>query len=245
MKLKTPFLSILFLLTLLVSCEKKKVEYYENNQDQFTFLILDEQKVKTFFERNKDLSFQNPSIKKTIQDSLVINNYSAVLEKNAEKNILKFSKNLSKPTKEDFELSQKVINSALHENNEEYFSACIDYLFFYQCLPKELKHKWTQSSLGHFEFNSTFFSILRDNSKELDKLIYGDIGNWDKNLEKIFQEPLIFNEITPEIAIKIKQTILTNDEFNDERFKQDKLNFLQLLENTSRKKWRLILIDWN
>lgn len=226
----------------MISCNQKREKFYYTTQNQFTFIVLNKNSVKEFFEKNKVLNSKNSELKKMILDSLFNQKekYQTISNET-----INFSKNTKKPNKDEYELSQEIIKATYFENEEKYFSGCLDYLFYYKCLPKEFQYKWTQTSLGHFEFNSTFFSILRDNSTELDKLIYGDIGNYDENLKKVFEEPLIFNEITPELAKNIKQTILSNEKFNDKRFEQDKLNFLLFLNKTIENKWRMILIDWN
>ena len=233
---------ILIQILFLISCNQKREKFYYTTQNQFTFIVLNKNSVKEFFEKNKVLNSKNSELKKMILDSLFNQKekYQTISNET-----INFSKNTKKPNKDEYELSQEIIKATYFENEEKYFSGCLDYLFYYKCLPKEFQYKWTQTSLGHFEFNSTFFSILRDNSTELDKLIYGDIGNYDENLKKVFEEPLIFNEITPELAKNIKQTILSNEKFNDKRFEQDKLNFLLFLNKTIENKWRMILIDWN
>ncbi|GGD32777.1 hypothetical protein GCM10011343_23550 [Flavobacterium orientale] len=222
------------------SCAQNEA-YYDTKQDQFTFIVLNKNSVDDFFKNNKELNFNNPELKKMIIDSL----YNGTNNERINIKNYDFLKNTKEPNQYEYQLSQNVIKATYFENQEEYFTGSLDYFFYFKCLPKEFKYKWTQTSLGNFQFNSTFFSILRDNSPELDKIIYGDIGNYDENLKKIFQDPLIFNEITPENAKKMKQTILSNVKFNDKRFKQDKLNFLYFLNQTIEEKWRLILIDWN
>ncbi|REC39777.1 hypothetical protein [Chryseobacterium sp. 5_R23647] len=223
---------------------QKSVDYYDTKEDQFTFVVLNKNSVENFFKTNKDLNFKNTFLKKMILDSLYHQNNNENLH-NQNIEDYNFSKNTTEPNQEEFKLSQDVIKAVFYENQEEYFVGALDYFFYFTCLPSEFKYKWTQTSLGHFKFNSTFFSILRDNSSDLDKIIYGDIGNYDENLKIIFQDPLIYNEITPEIAERIKSTILGNEKFLDKRFEQDKLKFLLFLNKTIEQKWRMILIDWN
>ncbi len=216
-----------------------KIEFYNNNQDQFTFLVFDRLKVDTFMSRYKPLQFSNKLIKKDLITLAKVN-----FENDTTIKLPSFLKNSENPDTSDFKLAINVINATYNQNGEEYFDGSLNYLFFNNCLPEAFKNKWSQTISGDFKFNSTFFAILRDKSEIIDKMIYGDIGHWDKELKQIFTEH-IFNEITPDRAKKIKKIILTDKSFADIRFKVDKDNFLYFLDKTINNEWRLILTDWN
>jgi len=219
--------------------ETEEIEFYDNNQDQFTFLVFDKSKVDTFMLRYEPLDYSSTTIKQDILlltklnfDSTISNDHSS------------FVKNSKAPDFSDFNLANNVIKATYDKNGEEYFHGSLVYLFFHECLPEGFKNKWTQTISGDFGFNATFFALLRDKSEIIDKMIYGEIGHWDKKLIPIFGEH-IFNEITPDNAKQIKELIEKDKSFNDERFKVDKNNFVYLLDKTINNEWRLILTDWN
>lgn len=221
------------------SMKTEEIEFYDINQDQFTFLVFEKSKVDTFMLRYEPLEYSNMKIKQGILsltklnfDSTISNDYSS------------YVKNSKAPDSSDFNLANKVIKATYDKNGIEYFHGSLDYLFFNECLPEGFKNKWTQTISGDFRFNATFFALLRDKSEIIDKMIYGEIGHWDKKLMPIFGEH-IFNEITPANAKQIKELIEKDNIFNDERFKVDKNNFVQFLDKTINNEWRLILTDWN
>lgn len=214
------------------------------NQTQFTFLVFDKSAVDTFFNSYEPLNFGNENLKKAFINTLLIQNFEDTTIEKLEKEISEFSPNTDKPDTGSFELAKDVIKLSLEKESDKYFSASLNYLFFYNCLPLKFRHKWTQTTLGHFEFNASFFALLRDKSKEIDDLIYGNTGQWDDDLRIIFGE-YIFNEINSETANKIRSTILKDTAFNDKFFSKDKANFLEFLDKTVYKEWRLVLIDWD
>jgi hypothetical protein len=216
-----------------------EVEYYDINQEQFTFLVFDKSKVDTFMSKFETLVFRNP----TIKDELM---KLTALKYNSTKraNFSSFNKNTKASDTSDFNLATNVIKTTYDNNGEKYFHGSLSYLFFYNCLPDCFQDKWTQTTLGDFRFNTTFFSLLRDKSEIIDNMIYGRIGYWDIKLKTIFGEH-IFNEITQDKAKQIKDLIETDKSFNDIRFKQDRDNFIFFLDKTIKNEWRLILTDWN
>lgn len=223
---------------------KEKIEYYSNNQDQFTFLVFDKISVDAFIKGYEPLIFDNKKIKNAIQDSLTKLTFEFQANDIIERALIDYNTNTKQPDTGSFDLARKVISATYDANGKEYFLGSLSYLFFYNCLPKEFKYKWHQAELGHFEFNATFFALLRDNSKEFDEFLYGERGYWDDKLKPLFGEH-IFNEITPETAKAIKSTIEGNHLFEDNRFKKDRDNFVHFLDMTIANKWRMILIDWN
>jgi hypothetical protein len=184
-------------------------QHFNFNQTQFTFLVFEKSAVDTFFKTYQPLNFRNEKLKKAFTDSLLVQNFDYVQMARLEQGTKEFSTNTDKPDTSDFNLAKNVLKATLENGGDKYFSGSLNYLFFYDCLPLKFKHKWTQSTLGHFEFNATFFALLRDKSKELDDLIYGNIGQWDEDIKSIFGE-YIFNEINSETANKIRSTILND-----------------------------------
>ena len=219
-------------------------EYADSNQTQFTFLVFEKLAVDSFMKLYSPLLYDNEKLKKAIADSLLIQRFDTGKIRMAEYNIARFLSNTKKPDTSMFNLAMRVIRTTSQEEGKNYFSDNLGYFFFYNCLPVKFKHKWFQTTLGHFEFNAAFFALLRERSKELDSLIYGDIGCWNKDMLALF-DGYIFNEITPEVAGKIKNTILQDDAFNNILFSQDKINLLEFLDKTIEGDWRLIMIDWD
>lgn len=219
-----------------------QAEFHNTNQDQFTFLVFDRASADTFFAKYRPLSHSNETLRAALRDKLLTQSFEG--NKRLEEELESFHKNTEPLDTSNFNLAVNVLNSTLKQGGEKYFSGSLHYLFFYYCLPQKFRHKWSQSTLGHFEFNATFFDRLREKSKEFDNLIYGEEGYWDENMKFIFGE-YIFNEITPEVAEKIKQAIVKDTGFNDQRFALDKVNFLEFLNKTITREWRLVLIDWD
>ncbi|MGV3612790.1 MAG: hypothetical protein ACO1N0_17650 [Fluviicola sp.] len=240
-------LFILILLLTAFSCihspkkkaNKQGVVYTESNELQFTFLVFDKQKVDSFFSRYEPFNPDNTHFKEDIKKLKTLK-----FQKGTSKESVLFNAHSETPTREDLEIAIDDLTESYYENRQDYFDVIIQYLFFYHCLPNGFQNKWPQTIEGDFKFNFTFFSLLREKSPVLDKLIYGEIGYWDKKLVPIFEEH-IFNEITPENAQKIKVLIQEEKVFQDTRFKKDREKFSYLLDKAIRKEWRLILTDWN
>jgi hypothetical protein len=216
-----------------------EIQFYENYQDQFTFLVFDKSKVDTFMSKYEPLKFSNPSIK---QDLIKLTEVE--FNDNTKTNLPSFINNSKTLDTSDFHLAMNVIKATYDNDGEKYFDGSLNYLFFYNCLPDNLQDKWIQTWLGDFRFNTTFFSILRDKSEIIDKLIYGEIGVRDEKLLPIFEEH-IFNEITSDQAKQIKQLIINDKSFDDSRFRTDRDNFIYFLDKTINNEWRLLLTDWN
>lgn len=216
-----------------------EIEFYDNNQDQFTFLVFDKSKVDTFMSKYEPLKFSNPVIKQEL-----IKLTELIFDNKTKTNFRSFINNSKTPDTSDFNLAMNVIKATYDKDGEKYFHGSISYSFFYNCLPESFQDKWTQTTLGDFRFNSTFFSILRDKSEIIDKMIYGEIGYWDDKLKTIFGEH-IFNEITSDQAKRIKLIILNDKSFDDNRFRTDRDNFIYFLDKTINNEWRLLLTDWN
>ena len=235
---------IVLLTITLYSCgqspmKTNEIDFYDVNQDQFTFLVFDRSNVHAFMSRYEPLNFGNAAIK---QDLLTLskNNFDTSISSVYSS----FSKNSKALDTSDFNLAMNVINATYDKNGEEYFPGSLNYLFFYNCLPKGFHGKWPQTISGDFRFNATFFAILRDKSEIIDKMIYGEIGYRDERIKPIFGEH-IFNEITPDNAKQIKELIEKDKSFDDIRFKTDRDNFMYFLDKTINNQWRLILTDWN
>jgi len=202
------------------SKKNNEIEFYDINQDQFTFLVFDKSKVDTFISRYESLDYSNIIIKQDLLSLTKLN-----FDNSISSDYSSFAKNLKKPDSLDFNLAMNVIQATYDKNGEEYFHGSLNYLFFYECLPEGFQNKWIQTISGDFRFNATFFAILRDKSKIIDKMIYGEIGYWDDKLKPIFGEH-IFNEITPAKAKQIKELIEKDKSFNEIRFRVDRDNFI-------------------
>jgi len=216
-----------------------EIEFYDINEDKFTFLVFDKSKVDTFNTKFKPLEFSNDLIKQELVSLTKIETDS-----NSASNLFSFTKNSKNPDTLDFNLALNVINATINNQGKEYFNASLEYLFFYNCLPDSLQYKWAQSNLGDFSFNVTFFSILRDKSDIINKLIYREIPHQDEKSFPIFKEQ-IYNEITSDQAKQIKQLILGDIRFDDSRFRTDRDNFIFFLDKTIYNEWRLLLVDRN
>ena len=217
--------------------------FYKNNELQFAFLVFDKAKVDSFMQNHSPLVFNNPKIQQELtrlSNLKFDQNYISIQQSK----IASFSKNTTGPDISDFGLATDVIKLNLKKNGGEDFVGSLNYLFFYDCLPGKFQHKWSQTSLGDFNFNTTFFSLLREKCIIIDNLIYSEISNRDEKSDPIFGES-IFNEITPEEAKQVKLTITTDRSFDDVRFKTDRDNFIEFLDKTINNEWRLILIDSN
>lgn len=235
---------ILFLLSILFlqNCVKLKTkeineELYMQNNLQFTFLVFDNQKLDSFFLEYQSFDFKNEQINNDFKRLSKLNFSTQNIE------LKDYSENTKKIEISDYDLAKDVINSTLN-GNDEYFNGSLDYLLFNKTLPEKFQQKWVQTQLGNFEFKNRFLELLREKNKKFDDLIYGNLYHKDKRLEPFFSE-YITNEITPEIAQSIKNTINTDENFQDIRFNKDKKIFIEFLDKTIQKKWKLILLDWN
>ncbi|QIG88635.1 hypothetical protein G6R40_02675 [Chryseobacterium sp. POL2] len=233
---------IIISLFLLQNCIKTKNteignKYYDQNDLQFTFLVFDNQKIDIFLKNYQSFDFQNEKLKNDLKKLSQINPVSQdTLSK-------KYIHNTKKIEATDYALAEEVIESTLN-GNKEYWNAGLDYLFFKETLPEKFQQKWVQSHLGNFEFKISFLSLLREKNKIFDDLIYGNIYNNDKRLEQ-FNSEYITNEITPEIAQSLKYTLETDKNFQDVKFQNDKKIFIEFLDKTIQKEWKMFLLDWN
>jgi len=211
-------------------------EYFSNNEDNFVFIVFDKDKVDTFFKEYLPIQSStakiNSGFKQLLLEKEVVHNDSD-----------RYSRQTHIPTHNDYSLALKLLKEAAEKNNDKYFSGSLRYLFYYNCLPTEFNYKWCQL-LGGFNFNITFFRLLREKSKIFDGTIYGTAGYHDENIRKIFPDD-IYNEITAAVALQIKKDINNSTAFNDLRFQQDKNNFVYFLDQVIRNKCRLFLFDYN
>jgi hypothetical protein len=217
-------------------------QYYSNNEDQFTFIILDKAECDSFIEKYQPLN--NPALIKTIQGALSSLQFEAGADSSIPKSFTNYDNNTRKPDSNSFSLAMNIIRSLDKSKNAGNFGAGFEYLFYYKCLPAEIRYKWHQTSLGNFEFNTTFFNRLRLCNKEFDELCYGERSNQDAKLSPVFGE-YITNEISQSDAASLKKTIETNTAFGDKRLANDKAIFMTMLDKVIDNKWRLIMIDWN
>jgi hypothetical protein len=218
--------------------EHASADYYSNNEDHFGFLIFDKAKIDTFFKEYSPIQSQNEKVKSGFTQLQKADTNIPVVD------TLNWDKHSDNPKPSDYELAKSVLKATNEKDGEQYFQGSIAYLFFFDCLPKEFQYKWVQTRLGDFEFNVTFFNRLRTKCKVFDKIIYGETGYWDKNIQSVFIHD-IFNEINKENALQIKECILQDTAFSDTRLKADKDNFIMFLDMAIQDKWRLFLTDKN
>lgn len=209
-------------------------------QDQFTFIVLDKKAADSFFVHYKPVDINNRLLKKEFAGLLQEATSKPFNTQNNNDSFYTFS---TAPSVSDYKSVAFELKATLDTGGIKYLPGSLDYLFFYTCLPQPFKYKWVQSLLGNFKFGTTFFSLLRSNSKTLDSIIYGDIGYWNKDLEELW-EGLIFNEITPSMANSIKKDIISNRLFDNGMFVRDRAIFISFLNKVISGEWRLMLIDW-
>lgn len=212
--------------------------YYSNNEDKFGFLVFDSKKVDSFFRHYNQLE---PQSKELVNAFEKLSEASGMeIDTNSEK---KYAKHTDKPDSSDFVLAISLLKAA-KDSSAEYFFPNLVHLFFFQCLPNEFRYKWVQDVSGDFEFNVTFFNLLRTTCKTFEDHVYGSQGFWDENLGKVFGEFFI-NEITAQKAKDITACINQTESFSDGRLHADKEHFLAFLHNVIAGKWRLFLYDKN
>jgi hypothetical protein len=213
-------------------------DYYSNNEDKFGFLVFDKLQVDTFFLNYSPIEFNNGRLREACNNLL---NFGTI---NKESKIVDFSRNTRVPTSSDYELASDVLRATNEKDGEKYFYGSVKYLFFFNCLPNKFRYKWSQTLLGDFEFNVTFFNLIRTHCKVFDKTIYGDTGYCDENIQSVFEYDVL-SEISVENARVIKDCIVNDAAFSDARIKSDKENFIMFLDKVVQKQWRLFLLDNN
>lgn len=219
-------------------------EYYDVNQDQFTFIVLDKKSCDSFNRKYAPLTFQNASIINAFRDTLLNLPFLPEADSTIPKSLFNYSNNTTMPDTNSFSLAHEVINAVVQHNKNDYFQPSLQYLFFYECLPTEIKYKWHQTVLGGFEFNTTFFNRLRLCDTTFDKLCYGESWNVDPQLSPGFAG-FTYNEISVMNAKSMKTVIETDTAFGDPRMSYDKEVFLPILDSVANNKWRLIILNWD
>jgi hypothetical protein len=208
-------------------------DYYPTNEDKFGFLVFDKKSIDNFLIKYSRLE----KLDSKIIEAIKALQYYAADAANP------YANHTNTPESMDFDLAYKVLDAVSTNREEKYFSHALKYLFFYECLPKEFQYKWLQNFLGDFQFNVTFFKLLRNNSATFDQICCSQ-GHRDKDISKIWGD-FHPNEINTEKAKDIKADILQSTDFTDHRFQKDKEHFLNFLNNVIAGKWRLFLLDWN
>lgn len=211
--------------------------YYPGNEDKFGFLVLDKERVDSFFVRYPGLSFQDTKLQKAFKELLRV-------DTNFKRGDDRFTRHISPPASFDKQLAMEVLQSTVTEGKEEYFAESLNYLFFYKCLPDAFKANWPQVQLGDLQFNVTFFNLLRVKCEAFEKHIVMESGYWDENIKKVFGEEN-YNEFTVDKAQLIRDCIRSDTAFADTRLQPDKDNFTFILDQVIARKWRLLLMDKN
>lgn len=250
--MKTIHIILTSILTICLSCTEEEQSStldrsswpIGRNQDKFGFLVLDAAKVDTFMQSYQPLIISNPDIGVGLREKLVDLRFNQKELDSLDQRVKRFHMHTLKPNKVDFDLAKTVINASLKPTGEEYFDGSLQYLFYHDCLPSEFAYKWYQL-MHRFQFGLGFFNEFRRRSKEFDDLMYGHIEFQDDVLLPILGDHLYFNEITPQVARKLQQTILDNPVFKARDMKQDRANFLFFLNQVITGKWRLIILDFH
>lgn len=211
--------------------------YYPGNEDKFGFLVLDKERVDSFFLHYPDLSFQSEKLQKAFKDLLRI-------DTNFKRGDDRFTRHISPPVSFDKQLAMEVLQSTVRQHEEQYFTGSLNYLFFYKCLPDVFKANWPQVQLGDLQFNVTFFNLLRVKCESFEKHIVMESVYFDENIKKVFGEET-YNEFTTDKAQLIRDCIRSDTAFADTRLQPDKDNFLYILDKVIARKWRLLLMDNN
>lgn len=217
--------------------ENASSNFYTTNEDKFGFLVFDKQKVDTFFKWYLPLKDNKKQLDSSFKKMLLADTTVETVN-------VRFSKHTHSPNNSDYQLAKNVLAATGEKEGEKYFGSSLNYLFFFESLPDGFQNKWTQTSLGDFEFNATFFNLLRTKCKVFDDFIYGSTGHWDKSIQSVFHGESL-NEITADNAKLIKECINQDAAFEDKRLQPDKGNFLFFLDQVIDKKWRMFLTDKN
>jgi hypothetical protein len=217
---------------------KPELNYYPNNEDKFSFLVFDTKSVDSFFIKYTQLEPKNQVLTNAFLQLAKIPG-AAIDSEMAEK----WAKHTDRPDSSDSALAFELLD-VKRSNNEQYFIPNLLHLFFYECLPEEFRYKWVQDVSGGFEFNVSFFTLLRTQCKTFNEHIFGSQGFWDENIRKVLDE-FVMNEITAQKAKEIKGCINQAEAFNDRRLRADKEHLLEFLDKVIEGKWRLFLYDKN
>src|SRR5688572_20616345 len=114
----------------LFSCgQRAMTTFYDNNQDQFTFLVFDRSRVDTFMSKYEPLNYKNTVIK---QDLIRLTEVKS--DDNKTNNNPSFIVNSKAPDTSDYNLAMNVIKATYGLEGEKYFDGSLNYLFFYNCL---------------------------------------------------------------------------------------------------------------
>ena len=114
----------------MLSCEQsavktREIEFYNINQDQFTFLVFEKYKVDSFILIYEPLIFSNKIIKHDL-NNLVLDNF----DNKSESNLQLYNKNSNVCNADDFKLAMDVIKATYEQEGKKYFSGSLAYLFF-------------------------------------------------------------------------------------------------------------------
>jgi hypothetical protein len=211
--------------------------YYPGQEDKFGFLILDKERVDSFFGQYPDLSFQNEKLHKGFKALLKV-------DTNFKRGDDRFTRHISPSISIDRQLAMEILQSTAIQQQADNFTGSLNYLFFYKCLPDAFKANWFQVQLGDLQFNVTFFNLLRTRCAAFEKHIVLESAYYDENIKKVFGEEA-YNEFTADKVQLISDCIRSDTAFADARLQPDKDNFLYMLDQVIARKWRLLLMDKN
>ncbi|WP_315821729.1 hypothetical protein [Paraflavitalea speifideaquila] len=162
MRIVTPFLILAILFT---SCgnhttyvDHVSTTYYPGHEDKFGFLVLDKERVDSFFLQYPDLSFRNEKLQKAFKALLRV-------DTNFKRGDDRFTRHISPPISFDKQLAMELLQSTVMQQQADNFPGSLNYLFFYKCLPDVFKANWPQVQLGDLQFNVTFSIYLEPGAR--------------------------------------------------------------------------------
>ncbi|RPD43403.1 hypothetical protein [Paracnuella aquatica] len=208
-----------------------KIPPERQNQTQFTFLIFDRASVEKF---SSDFTIDD------LRELTLLADFDSLKRK--ESSFSEYSDNTALIDSTNVSLAKSILSS-VQSGDAKYAGAARSYFLFSKWLPEQFKYKWVQTEGGHFEFEANFFANLRDESSELDKLIYGEKGFWPKEWKALL-DGHIYNELNKESAVRIKKTLAESDKLKGPQYHRDKEILLAFLDKVISGDWRMVLLDW-
>ena len=220
----------LLLIILLLSCSMESCgqnpaqtpnpsdQYYANNEDKFGFLVFDKEKTDSFFARYSSMEYRSPQLDSSFRWLLKRAKSGKTIDSG-------FGKHTRSPDQSDYDLAELVFDAVAGSDGQNFYGDCLQYLFFFECLPDRFQPKWVQTTMGDFEFNVTFFNRLLTRCKVFGDFVSGNKGYQDSKFKPIFPDET-YNELTADKASLIKDFINQDTGFNDNRLQPDKDYFI-------------------
>jgi len=113
--------------------EHTSTEFYTNNEDHFGFLVFDKSRVDTFFQNYTPVEIKNLKLKTAFINLLDSDTIPSATD------TFNFFTHTDKPKYSDYQLAKNVLKATSEKDGEKYFQGSATYLFFFDCLPNELR----------------------------------------------------------------------------------------------------------